>query len=74
MAHCGMVTAKVLLEMGGRGILEDLIPNVEQLELAHFPFKGWIIDPDFHGLLVGPGNTVHLPTHYGEIVYTEVVT
>ena len=69
VTHCGMATAKVLLEMEARGVLQDLIPNVGQLECAYVPIKEWITDADVHGLLGGPGNTVCLPIHYGEIVH-----
>ena len=74
MAHYGMVTAKVLLDMEGRGVFQDLIPNVGQLELACVPIKEWIIYPDIHGFLGGPGNTVYLPTHYGETVHSDAMT
>ena len=47
---------QVLLKMEGRGVLQDLIPNVGQLELAYVPIMGWIIDPDVQGFLDGPGN------------------
>ena len=57
MAHCGVETIKVLLEMEGRSVLWDFIPNVGQLELACIPIKRWIIDPNVHGLLDG------LPLH-----------
>ena len=60
--------------MENRGILQDIIPNVRQLELAYFPIKEWIIDSDVCGLPDGYGNTMHLPTHYGEIVHTDVMT
>ena len=66
--------SKVLLKMEGRGVLQDLIPDVGQLELGYVPIEQWIIDPEVHDLLDGPGNTVHLPTHYGEIVHTDVMT
>ena len=74
MAHCGMATAKVLLQMEGRDVLQDLIPDVGQLKLAYVPIKEWIIDPTVQGLLFSPGNNVHLPIHYGEIVHTDVMT
>ena len=74
VAHCGMSTAKVLLKMEGRGVLQDLIPDVWQLDLAYVPVKGWIIDPDVHGLCHGSGNTVHLSTHHEEIVHTDAMT
>ena len=32
------------------------IPNVWQLVLAQIPIKGWVINPDEHGLLDGPGD------------------
>ena len=38
------------------------------------PIKGWIMNPDVHGIFDGPGSTVCLPTHYGKIVHTDVVT
>ena len=60
--------------MKGKGVLQDLIPNVGQLELAYVPIKGWITDPDVHGFLNGPGNTVRLPSYYGEIVHSGTMT
>ena len=49
--------------MEDMGALQDLIPYVEQLELVYVPIKGWIIGPDVHGLLDGPGNIIaSLPT------------
>ena len=68
-----MATVKLLLQMEGRGILQDLIPNAGQLELAYVSIKEWIIDPEKHGLHDDPVNTVHLPTHYGNFVYTDVI-
>ena len=35
--------AKVLLEMEGREVLQDLIPKVGQLKLASVPVKGWLL-------------------------------
>ena len=64
----------VLLEMEGRAVLKYLIPNVGQLEHAYVSIKGWIIDPDVHGLLDGHGDLVYLSTHYGEIVHTDAMT
>ena len=49
--------------------MQDLIPNVSFLELVYILVKGWIIEPDVHSLLDGPGEAVHLSTHYGEIVH-----
>ena len=60
--------------MEGRGIKQDLIPYVGQLELANIPFEGYIIDPGIHGLLDGPYNVVHLSTNYGEVFYTDMMT
>ena len=45
-----------------------------QLELANVPIKGWIIDPDVHGLLHGPCDVVCLPTQYGKVVHTDMMT
>ena len=63
-----------MLMIGGRGVLQDLIPDVGQLELAYAPIKGWSIDPDVYGLLDDPGNALYIPTHYGETVHTDVMT
>ena len=41
--------------------------NVWQLLLAHIPVKGWVINPDEHGLLDGPGDVLGLHLHYREI-------
>ena len=60
--------------MEGRVVKQDLIPNVGQLELANVPVKGWIIDPDVHGLLYGSSDVVHLPIHYGGVIHTDVMT
>ena len=62
------------LRMEGRVVLQDIISDVRQLELAYVPVKGWIIDPEVHGILDGPDNTVCLPTHYGETVHSDVMT
>ena len=44
-------------------------------EIAYVPIKKWIIDPDVHGPLDGPDNdTVYVPTQYGEIVHTDLMT
>ena len=68
------VAVKVLLEMEGRGILQDLIPDFEQWELSYVLIKEWIIDPDAQALHDGTGDVVCLPTNYGEIVHTDAVT
>ena len=47
---------------------------MEQLGLFHVPVKGFTIDPDARGLLDGPGNTVCLPTHKGEIVHIDLMS
>ena len=67
-------SSKVLLKMEDRGVLQDLIPDVGQLELACVPIKGWIIGPNVHILLCGPGNNVCLHTHYEKIVNNDVMT
>ena len=51
-------TEIVLLEIEGGGVQQDLIPYVGQLKLANNPVKGWIIDPDFHGLLYGASDVI----------------
>ena len=60
--------------MEDRSVLQDLIPDMGQLELAYVPFKEWTIDPDVHSLLYGPGNIACLPTNYGKIVHTDAMT
>ena len=60
--------------MEDRHVLQDLIPDVGQLELAYVPIKRWIIDPDVHSLLYSPFNIVCLPTNYGKIVHTDAMT
>ena len=52
--------------MEGRGIEQDLIPYVGQLELGNVPVEGWSIDPDVHDLLYGLCD-VCLPSHYGDV-------
>ena len=49
------------------------MPGVVQLELPYVTIKGWIIDPNVYGLLDGPGNTMWLPTYYGETVHTDAM-
>ena len=73
-AHCWGQLRWVLLDMEGRGVWQDLIPHVGQLEIANVPVKGWIIDHDVYGLLYGSSDVVHLPTHCGKVVYTDVMT
>ena len=59
--------------MEGRGVKQDLIPNVGQLEYVNVSLKEWIIDPDIHGLLDAPSGVAHLPANYGKIVHTDDV-
>ena len=66
--------AKVLLEMEGRGVLQDLIPYVGQLEHAYVPIKGCISDPYEYSLLYGPGDMVCLPTYGREVINTDGMT
>ena len=60
--------------MEGRGVLLDLIKNVGQLELADVPVERWIIYPDVCGLLDGPDDVLHLPTHFEKLVHADVIT
>ena len=39
-----------------------------QLVLAQVPVKGWVINPNEHGLLDGPGDALGFPLCYREIV------
>ena len=48
--------------MEGRGVLQDIIPDVGQLKLAQVPNERWIIDPYEYGFLNDPGNAVHFLT------------
>ena len=43
------------------------------MEFANVSVRGWIIEPDVHGLLDGPSGGVCLPAHNGEIVHTDVM-
>ena len=54
--------------------MQDLFPHVGQLDFANVPIKGWIIDPDVHGLPDGPLDVVCLSTHYGKVVHTDIMT
>ena len=67
-------TLGVLLKVEGRGVEQDLIPYVGQLELVNIPVEGWIIDPYVCGLLDFTSDVVYLPTHYKEAVHTDVIT
>ena len=62
-----------LLEVESRGIKQDFIPYVGQLELANVPIEGWIIDPDEHGPLNDPWDVLWLPTFCGEVFYPSVM-
>ena len=74
--RCGPIAGRhweCVTSDGGKGVEQDLIPYVGQLELSSVPVKGWVIDPDVYGLLYGPCNVVCLPTHHGEVVHTDVM-
>ena len=60
--------------MQGRGIEQDLISYVGQLEFTNVPIEEWTIDPDVHHPFDSPCNVMHLPTHYGKNVHTSVMT
>ena len=68
------VSWRMLLEMEGRGVEQDLLSYVGILELAIVPVEGWIIYPDVHGLFYCPSDVMNLPIDYGEVVYTDVMT
>ena len=60
--------------MEGRAVKQDLTPNVWQLEFVDVPVKGWIIILHVHVLLYVPIDVVHLPTHHGASVHTDMMT
>ena len=60
--------------MESRGVLQDIILDVWELELPQVPVEGWIIDPYEHGFLDSPDSAVCFPTHYGETVHIETVS
>ena len=57
---------KGLFKLEVRGVKQDLIPYVRQLELPKAPVKGWIIDPN---VLNGTCHVVWLPTHNGDVFF-----
>ena len=57
-----------------RGVEQDLIPYVGQLELPKVPVEGWVIDPDVHGLFCGLCNAVQLSDHNGQVVHLCMMT
>ena len=60
--------------MEGRGVLQDLIPHVGELELPQIPVVGLIIDPYDHGFLDDHGNAMHLPTNNRKTVHIDTVS
>ena len=60
--------------MEGRNVLWDFIPDMGQLELVNVSAKGWIIDPDVHGLCDDTHDGMCLPPHNTEIILTNVMT
>ena len=74
---CGLSDGQLsegLFKVEGRGIKQDLIQDVRRLELTNVRIEGRIIGPDIHDLLDGPFEVICLPTHYGEVVHTNVVS
>ena len=61
-AQWATAVGKGLLEMEVKGIKQDLIQYVGQLECASVPIEGWVIDPDVYGLLGGSCD-VYIPTN-----------
>ena len=55
--------------MEDRGIEQDLIPYVWQLDLANVLTEVWTTDPDVHCLL----DVLHLPMNYSKVVHTDVM-
>ena len=64
MNSVGRLVEVGITYMEGRGILQDLIPDVVELEPAKVPFEEWIIDPYEHGFLDDLDRAVCLPTHH----------
>ena len=50
--------SKVYLKWRPGGAEQDLIPYVRQLVFSNVPVERWIIDPDVHCLLHGPGDGI----------------
>ena len=62
---------KGLFKMEVRGVEQDLIQYVGQLELPNVPVEGWVIGPDVYGILDDP---CHIVSHNGEIVHPSIKT
>ena len=65
---------KGLFQLEVRGVEQDLVSNVGQLELAIVPVEGLIINPGVHGPLGGPSDVLWLCTHNGEVVFHGMMT
>ena len=47
---------------------------MRQMVLAYVLVKGWIIDLDEHRFFNQPGEILLFPTHYTEVVQSDVMT
>ena len=54
--------------------MQHLIPFVWQSVPAKVPVEGRVVDYDKHDILYGPGDTLGLPVHDGEIVKLDCMT
>ena len=63
-----------LLEVEGRGVLQDLIPYVGHLAFPQVPVEIWVTDIGEHGLLDCPGDTICFPAYNGEAAHTDEVS
>ena len=57
-----------------RGIEQDLISYVGQLDLASVPIEEWIIDPDVYGLPDGFMTLYASPAYSGKVFHPGVMT
>ena len=66
-------SASGLAEVEGRGVLQDLIPDVGSCYFSRFLLRGWVIDTDQLGFPHGPGDSVCFPAYSGEAVHVDGV-
>ena len=66
---------KMLLDMGSRGVQQDHIQIVAQLEFGNVLLSDGSLTLDVHDIYDGPSVVVCLLVHCGEIVYyTDIIS
>ena len=64
----------ILLQIEFWDVIQNLIPYVRQMVLAHISVEGWIVHPDVNSFFYGSDEALVLSPHNAEILNGGIMT